>query len=1506
MKLQYLLLLHALQYAAALFKKMEFNLNYFYCKILSIIIDLGRMMALRKAVTSFICISFLLMGLKASAQHITPMIVQPTNPPDAPGPVTGPTPVGQGGTYTYSVTAGSGATSYNWALTPSNAGTITGTTTSVSIHWNSTYAGSVFVSCFAVNSIGSTQGVGLNVQVTAPVTPLVSGTVSPSLQNNTTPARLTSTPPSGGNGIYSYQWQSSLNNSAWSNISFAITSSYTPQNQTTSTYYRLVTTSGTASVTSNTAFVSTMVSKSYSPSNSIVSVNESTGTANVIIPIYTIAASHVTFPINLIYSATGVKGNDNEQNAGMGWNVSLGGAVIRQLRGLPDDVSKDSNGNGALGWLYANNGQNIGNLSFINDNNTSTCSDETTDLGVLAGSFPGNTDTEPDIFQVNAPGLSCQLVFDNNNVLRVIPYKDFKVSYTASGLGNTDQGQIISFNITDDKGVTYVFSPTSTTTQKATTTQSSVNYFQSNYNHFKNGITYYSAWGLTQIHDVHGNSINITYTPEPVANFSNPVQLSAGGAALTTLYTMSGSVTSKIPSSIFCMNTLHNGGQTFQINYINTPNSNQSCISSITGMGHDFIFGYNHVTSLSQYSSYTRLFLNSIIDETCSAQTVNGQTVALSSYAPLNLSFNYLNTGNSINTTSSLSFPGQNNLDYWGYTNASSNNNTSLLSSIDINPSTAGYERYRNRQISPSPSAIYTYAINGVNREPDQHCTAGTLSQINYSAGGYTALSYEPNQYYDNTLQTNVWGGGIRVTQILDHDGISTDNDFIKTYTYRNPSTGFSSGKPISLPVFAFTIPYSGTNTGSGLWTSSTMVSPVDLSGEDHAILYSAITETINNTGSTVYQYSLPATNWDTTVPANPAWSPAGLPAWNQTIVEVGRGQGSGGTCQAEGVLRNDVNTYPFPPNTNYDFERGLLTNVLKYNSAGTQVSETDYYYQTPETPVDIQALKYDVNSYSTNYSKYIIHTSAGPLVTQIIDKVFDLTNVSSGTQPTAAQIVTTNNVYNTAQYKLSQQTVINSDRSKNTVNIKYSKDYRITTAGDTYLSNLITLQNDNLNIPIEKYTQFTPVNGTQAVTTEADLTLFGTFPDQGGDYLTGDAPPYTVVQVPGPAPVQHQKFVSTNGVSDFSPASVSSTNTFQFDSRYHVTENDLGYDYSGFLLSKDDGFQHVKTTIYDNLATFRLRATFTNARFDEIGLDYPQPFIAGVRYVTSPNAYNFSVSPNSTVTNNAISNVTRNGVGAISLPASEILMKSVSKNPTAKNYIFSIWVNSSVAGAITVTATDGTNTVSKPLPFDATVGNSKYPTGFEYFRVAIPVTSLTASSTITLNFSSNQNINCSDIFTYPDVADVTTYAYDGNSNKIAETNGNGVSTYYSYDGLGRLLYVYDQDDNIIERKTYVNNNTAVNSIPSVNLTWSSFGGYLAGSETIAFSTVVTGNNTCTFNGSTVYHWDYGDGGKEQSTSVTSPGHNYVGSKGQQFTCTLTITSQNSAAPFSVSTVVTL
>ncbi len=70
---------------------------------------------------------------------------------------------------------------------------------------------------------------------------------------NTAPSAITSTATiGGGNGSYTYQWQSSINNSTFADVSGETSSGYSPASITVTTWYRRVASSGGCTSTSNT------------------------------------------------------------------------------------------------------------------------------------------------------------------------------------------------------------------------------------------------------------------------------------------------------------------------------------------------------------------------------------------------------------------------------------------------------------------------------------------------------------------------------------------------------------------------------------------------------------------------------------------------------------------------------------------------------------------------------------------------------------------------------------------------------------------------------------------------------------------------------------------------------------------------------------------------------------------------------------------------------------------------------------------------------------------------------------------------------------------------------------------------------------------------------------------------------------------------------------------------------------------------------------------------------
>lgn len=99
--------------------------------------------------------------------------------------------------------------------------------------------------------------------VTVTITPAVNagsiGTAQ-TICSGSAPATLTEvTAPTGGNGTFAYQWQSSPNNSAWTDISGANGSTYTPPTLTANTYYRRRVSSGSCGFSNSTSVLITVV-----------------------------------------------------------------------------------------------------------------------------------------------------------------------------------------------------------------------------------------------------------------------------------------------------------------------------------------------------------------------------------------------------------------------------------------------------------------------------------------------------------------------------------------------------------------------------------------------------------------------------------------------------------------------------------------------------------------------------------------------------------------------------------------------------------------------------------------------------------------------------------------------------------------------------------------------------------------------------------------------------------------------------------------------------------------------------------------------------------------------------------------------------------------------------------------------------------------------------------------------------------------------------------------------
>jgi hypothetical protein len=162
-----------------------------------------------------------------------------------------------------------------------------------------------------------------------------------------------------------------------------------------------------------------------SAQNSTVSIDPSTGTAHVYLPLYNIPAPDGSvIPVGLNYETKGIQVAELASDVGLGWNLWAGGSIVRVVKGIPD-----TGGN----FLRPTSKQEL--KDFLNN----------------------KKDGERDVYYFNYPGGSGKFIIAEENGVKKyysLPYNDIKISQIQPSLGYSGPTY---FQIIDTKGVKYIF-----------------------------------------------------------------------------------------------------------------------------------------------------------------------------------------------------------------------------------------------------------------------------------------------------------------------------------------------------------------------------------------------------------------------------------------------------------------------------------------------------------------------------------------------------------------------------------------------------------------------------------------------------------------------------------------------------------------------------------------------------------------------------------------------------------------------------------------------------------------------------------------------------------------------------------------------------------------------------------------------------------------------------------------------------------------------------------------
>lgn len=228
-----------------------------------------------------------------------------------------------------------------------------------------------------------------------------------------------------------------------------------------------------------------------------------TGTPNVTIPLSALRNGDTTIPVEISYHCGGVKPDIRPGSTGLGWQLTLSGAITRSKNNFPDELDD-------AGFLYTYG------MTKTLDKHPATIIDElakvTDDKGYLQPSYWFIRDTQPDIFSFSFLGyrgffmlnnsgewvVSCDrpLKFVSHSLIRPVDI-DSKIFKSTNSL------VLGSFVLQGEDGTLYTFGGK---TGNVYAIDLSVNFMMQNSNTWES-----NAWYLSEIRRPNGEVVAFKY-----------------------------------------------------------------------------------------------------------------------------------------------------------------------------------------------------------------------------------------------------------------------------------------------------------------------------------------------------------------------------------------------------------------------------------------------------------------------------------------------------------------------------------------------------------------------------------------------------------------------------------------------------------------------------------------------------------------------------------------------------------------------------------------------------------------------------------------------------------------------------------------------------------------------------------------------------------------------------------------------------------------------------------
>lgn len=763
-----------------------------------------------------------------------------------------------------------------------------------------------------------------------------------------------------------------------------------------------------------------------------------TGVPNISVPLYTLKTNQVEVPIDITYDASGVLVNSEPGLVGQNWHLNAGGAITREVNGIPDEQSHGESS--AISdimkygyWYGINNiagspksGDYLKNLSYYDSSSL-----------IAHPKLP--YEHTPDLFTFNFCGHKGRFLIGNDGQVKVISDRPYKVDL--SKLSSYDPREVFNetseITIIADDGVKFTFGGQFNALEISVNSNGP----QININNKGEKVIcprpaytgVINSWYLTKITCPNTETVDFVYEEQ------DPLSLKK----LDSSYRLDYDYLRKIywykfthqhdacGNGVNAANLINDRGiflrfiKTTYLKQIKTSDGsyiNFNCTEKdVPFYGNNrvyysptqqYLYPHNQlkVDSINIFNSLRQpvkkvsfSYFNQIAadyyDGNYSANCYRDFLIGVTANDNENYTFDYHNK-NLLPQPLSLS------IDLWGYFNGNSN------------------------AYFPPVGNAGPFDVDLSARKANPACSKyGLLSKITYPTGGYTTFNYESNEYGTVLRQTktsdlspvimseNGYAGGARLLETVDSPG-NGQPDITRHFYYKenyspNDATSTSSGILVDYNVNLLLFKYRGEECDRTYYLLSGDNINSAISIQESPIGYAEVTETTSKGGYTKYYYSNHITNPDK--------------------YNLGAGTYK---ISLTGSLTSDLDAQ-FKRLFKYsscELERGQLKEQITCNESGKMVKDEFYHYNEDANRYNDAMITYDTPFWHQGrgiFHSYAIYYFQNK-VTSKTTTVFDGNNGISTTE------------YNTYSNKLlSSKAITNSNGITQKTKYKYPSDFQ-------------------------------------------------------------------------------------------------------------------------------------------------------------------------------------------------------------------------------------------------------------------------------------------------------------------------------------------------------------------------------------------------------------------------------------------------------------------------------